>query len=171
MNDQASLEQETYSKIETRMKSSLSRALLAILCKRKFVCDIDYNDLSDHVLADLVLIEFSDKIVWSKILEKQTLSVNVVRRCHKHFMTQEYYSKVEKSLASEVEKLKWALLFNFYYTIDVDFSALSRENVPNIFIAMFAHALNWSDLLKYSSIDADLLEKHSDLWITVENFL
>jgi hypothetical protein len=158
------MKQEIYSNIERAMTSPLSRALLASLSKHKFVCDIDFFELSRCNLSDGLLVEFADKLYWGEILFRQSLSLKVVRACHHHFMTQALFTAVEHRLPNEVEKLRWALIFNFEYKIKVDYAKLSRENIPNMFIDMFAPALDWACVLRYSSVDSSLLLKYKTYW-------
>lgn len=113
------------------------------------------------VLSDDVLIGLADRLDWNTIIFHQSLSMRVVRACHRYFMTQKFYSVVEKHIPKQVDKLKWGLLFNFEYVINIDYNALSREPIPNIFINMFGEALDWRWVMRSSRVDTDCLIKFS----------
>jgi len=52
-------------------------------------------------------------------------------------------------------------LFDFAYAIDVDFGALSRQRLPNLFIDMFGDALDWKWVLRSSLVNGDLMKKYA----------
>lgn len=156
--------QEQYASVE-RLLSSVARAKLALACGMRHHVNIDFRDLSaSSQLDDDVMIAFADKLHWPTVCSHNILSLAVTRTCHRYFMNQHFYSFTESNLAGEMNKISWAYMFNYSYAMNIDYSALSEERLPEVFIDMFGEALDWKKVLETSSVPEKLLQKFKHVW-------